>query len=139
MRKAMKFSFYPIAQSIRQLIVMCDFSYHFTPNLFIDCVLMRFIEMYRGSRKDVPVSLLTHRELIIYLEEYGDSYAHDGNLDTEYLLDQISRYSEEVTTILNTIFNFLLNEASNGSLDLTEMVDFSHRGLIYVVVVEDGK
>ena len=139
MRRLIKVSFQPIYRTIEenlQMLVMSDF---FHVGLFIDCVLQQFVEMHPQTGKNNVVGPLSHRHLVMFIEEYGDYLTTTGHARVDDLVNEVSKCPLEISAILNLIYHFFLNETNYSWVDLTTITDFNSSGFLYAVVLDDDK
>lgn len=139
MRRLIKVSFQPIYRTIEenlQMLVMSDF---FHVGLFIDCVLQQFVEMHPRTGKNNVVGPLSHRHLVMFIEEYGDYLTTTGHARVDDLVNEVSKCPLEISAILNLIYHFFLNETNYSWVDLTTITDFNSTGFLYAVVLDDDK
>lgn len=140
MERVFRISFYPLSKELRNFPYLCPMSDFFTPNLFIDCVLTRFVEMYRDALKRTPISYMTHRHLILFLEEYADCYARNGHANLDELVNEVEQHKQEIGAHLSLILLFFLDVTNFPGFDLTTIRKFENSGLIYFLVTgEDNE
>ena len=139
MRRLIKVSFQPIYRTIEEnlnMLVMSDF---FHVGLFIDCALQQFVEMHPHTGKNNVVGPLSHRHLVLFIEEYGDYLTTTGHARVDDLINEVSKCPLEISAILNLIYHFFLNETNYSWVDLTTITDFNSSGFLYAVVLDDDK
>ena len=136
MKKHFVISFHPLRERLAEFTLIYAMSDFFSPNLFIDCVLERFVEMYHGSRKGTPVAELTCRDLVLFVEMFGDNYDPKGNANVEALINEIHQHRQEIAQMLNKIMWYFLEETDKPGVVIADMVRYNSCGLIYGLEME---
>ena len=135
MKRYYAISFSPIFRELAGAIYAFDLSNFFTPNLFIDCIIQYYADMnINKGINEIRRLTLNQRDLLDFLDEFTPQYMEDGSFYLpEGVSDIIHKKRMEISSVLNKINFFLLNEATDHGINLRLISGYESLGSIYVL------
>lgn len=139
MKRYYTISFSPIFRELVGAIYAFDLTNFFTPNLFIDCIIQYYADMnINKGTNEIRRLTLNQRDLLDFLDEFTPQYMEDGSFYLpEGVSDLIHEKRQEISSILNKINFFLLNEATDHHVNLRLITGFQSLGSVYVLELEE--